>query len=185
MTPINPRSFPSRRGFTLVEILVVVMILGIASAVIVPQLGSRDDLRVKAAARVLMSDLIYAQNMAISEQKTHYVIFSTAGKFYGIAENDVGSPWITHPVEKDDYRAQFEQDDTAFERVTLVESDFDGANEPDVEMIAFDPLGTPLYKDAATNSWQEMVTNGQVVLQSGIHTLTIQITPFTGEITVQ
>ena len=34
-------------GFTLVEILMVVVILGIASAIIVPQLGSRDDLRAR------------------------------------------------------------------------------------------------------------------------------------------
>ena len=38
-------------GFTLVEILVVVIILGIASAVIVPQIGNSNDLKAAAAAR--------------------------------------------------------------------------------------------------------------------------------------
>src|SRR5215475_9916349 len=55
-----------RRGFTLVEILAVVVILGIASAIIIPQIGSRDDMKAAAAARVLIADLIYAQNLAIS-----------------------------------------------------------------------------------------------------------------------
>ena len=43
-----PHQAVVRRGFTLVEILVVVIILGIASAVIVPNLGTRNDLNVAA-----------------------------------------------------------------------------------------------------------------------------------------
>ena len=60
------RPFGSRRGFTLVEILCVVVILGIASAIIIPQLGTHDDMKVAAAARTVMADLIYAQNTAIA-----------------------------------------------------------------------------------------------------------------------
>ena len=66
----------SRRAFTLVEILMVVLILAIASAVIVPQIGTRDDLKAAAGARVVMADLIWAQNRAISTQQEQYVVFS-------------------------------------------------------------------------------------------------------------
>ena len=46
-----------RRGFTLAEILVVVVILGLVSAVVVPQIGSRSDLRCAAGARPFESRL--------------------------------------------------------------------------------------------------------------------------------
>src|SRR5256885_4391767 len=73
-----------RPAFTLVEILVVVIILGIASAVIVPNLGTRYDLNVAAAARVVMADLMYAQNRAIVTQSMQYVPFDTAGQKYSL-----------------------------------------------------------------------------------------------------
>ena len=70
-----------RGGFTLIEILVVVIILGIASAVIIPQLGSRDDINAAAAARLVMADIIYAQNSAIVQQKKFYVDFRTPNQY--------------------------------------------------------------------------------------------------------
>ena len=77
--PIAPRHF---RGFTLVEILAVVVILGIASAIIIPQMGTRDDMRAAAAARTLVADLIYAQNQAITSGRMVYVKFDVANNKY-------------------------------------------------------------------------------------------------------
>src|SRR5688572_5754245 len=70
--PSAPRRARAR-GFTLIEILTVIVILGIASAVIAPQIGSRDDIKAKAGARVVIADLLYAQNMAIAKQAYYYV----------------------------------------------------------------------------------------------------------------
>src|SRR5687768_7200473 len=111
-----------RRGFTLVEILMVVVILGIASAVIVPQIGTRSDLKARAAARMVVADLIYAQNMAIATQKWHYVQFDTTNNRYTVYDDMpldpdgtgpqatvVPSPHlpINHPVNKSPYVVQF------------------------------------------------------------------------------
>src|SRR4051812_38065552 len=83
-------------GFTLIEILVVVVILGIASAIVIPQIGSREDLNVATAARALMADLIYAQNLAIAKQKSYYVRFY--GQNYSVCDANTLVP-IDHPLK--------------------------------------------------------------------------------------
>src|SRR5690349_20053776 len=95
----------SRRGFTLVEILAVVVILGIASAIIVPNMGTRDDMRATAAARTLVADLIYAQNQAISSGKWVYVKFDTANNKYTLLStaSSGGDVALTNPVTQTTY----------------------------------------------------------------------------------
>lgn len=65
MTPMNPVRSPSRstsarallaRGFTLIEIMVVITILGVLAALIVPRIvGRTDDARVAAAKQDIAS----------------------------------------------------------------------------------------------------------------------------------
>src|SRR5687768_16768097 len=98
-----PTGFP--RAFTLVEILVVVIILGIAGAIIVPSLGTRDDLRAAAAARVIMADLIYTQNLAITNQGNRYVVFDVANQEYRVTDATGGT--IDHPVDHVAYVQKF------------------------------------------------------------------------------
>src|SRR3954465_14390638 len=115
------------RAFTLVEILCVLVILGIAAAMIVPQMGSRDDLRAAAAARMVMADLIYAQNRAIATQQKHFVTFdnTSASKGYLLQRATQVSPTLTlvsveHPITKEStYQVLFGVKNTAMEHVTL------------------------------------------------------------------
>src|SRR3954465_10923815 len=92
-------------GFTLVEILVVVIILGIAGAIIVPSIGSRDDLKAAAAARVIMADLIYTQNLAITSQGNRYIAFNVGAQSYSVTDSAGGV--ITHPVNQTPYTQKF------------------------------------------------------------------------------
>src|SRR4029078_5802692 len=94
----------SIRAFTLIEILMVVVILGIASAIMIPHLGSRDDLRAAAATRVVMADLTYAQNRAIAQQKKHYVRFD--GQRYSVCDSNALVP-IQHPLKPAQSNGQY------------------------------------------------------------------------------
>lgn len=170
-----------RSGFTLVEILCVVMILGIASAIIIPQLGSRDDLVVSSAARMLMADLIYAQNRAISTQRRQYVEFD--GQTYTVKSRAADTDplvAITHPVNKGTYSFTFGSNAPGMANVTLTSASFGGST-----IMGFDELGSPFSYNSSTNVITPLVAPGTIVLTVGGVSLTISVEPYTGEITVQ
>jgi MSHA pilin protein MshC len=167
------------RGFTLVEILMVVVILGIMSAIIIPQIGSRDDVKAAAAARYVMSDLIYAQNHAIATQTKHYVRFS--GSTYTIYNSPTLATPIKNPVTKNTYQTTISSaGNQGFDGVTIQSSSFGTQTT-----IGFDELGSPFAFNPSTQAETSLTTAGTVVIASGSNKLTVSIEPFTGEVSVQ
>ena len=165
-------------GFTLIEILVVVVILGIAAAIVVPAIGSRSDLKATSAARMIMADLIYAQNRSISQQKKHYIRFDKTAQTYEVLEQiSPSAVLIKHPVEASNFVVNLGNNGAKPIRdVTLDTITFDGKT-----ILAFDELGTPLAYDASTSTDTPM-NAGKIILACGTLKLTITIEPFSGEL---
>ena len=65
----------SARAFTLIEVLMVVLIMGIAAAVVIPNAINTSDLQAVSAARMVATDLQYAQDTAITTQTPVTVTF--------------------------------------------------------------------------------------------------------------
>jgi prepilin-type N-terminal cleavage/methylation domain-containing protein len=177
-----------RGGFTLIEILTVLIILGIASAIIAPQIGSRGDLKVRAAARVCVADLMYAQNMAIANQKWMYVKFDAAGETYQVmdaAGPSGGDSIIMHPVTKEPFISKFGPGSNLADVMinTAVFNGIDTTYRPEFT-IAFDELGTPYVYDYSQNNTNEML-DGTVEFKSGAFTIKVVVERYTGEIKVQ
>jgi len=169
----------SRRAFTLVEILMVVTILAIASAIIIPQLGTRNDLKAAAGARVVMADLIWAQNRAISTQQKQYVVFS--GQSYTLWYRNSSGTLVksTHPVNKGEYTTRFNVAKSPLDTVTISGTPtFAGKGS-----VGFDEMGTPFGWDGTTE--YSMTSAGTIQVASGTFTLTISVEAFTGEASVQ
>ena len=177
-----------RRGFTLVEILAVLVIIGIASAIVVPHLGTRDDLRCAAAARIAVADLIYAQNVAISTQKTVYVKFDVTNKNYTLLSTAAtgGDVAMTNPLTQQTYTQIFGSASKGLETVNLGSAVFDGIdpNYTNCFTIAFDEMGAP-YAFSYSQSNKNDLKDGTIVLTSGSFSTTITVSPYTGEIKVQ
>lgn len=154
----------------------VVVILGIVASIIVPQLGSRDDLKVAAAARMMIADLSYAQNRAITTQKKQYVVF-VSQQYSLLSRNSDAAPLVAvaHPVNPGNYVSTL--DSGPLSGVTITEVDFGGAS-----VLAFDELGSPLaYSGSGTST---LTSPGTIKIESGGQKMTISIEPYTGEMSV-
>jgi prepilin-type N-terminal cleavage/methylation domain-containing protein len=171
------------RAFTLVEILVVVVILGIAAAVVVPQIGTQSDLRAAAAARLIMADLIYAQNRAIATQTKHYAVFDTSAQSYRLKmASGATLADIPQPITKEAcYEVKFGQKGTPLADIALGAVNIEG-----FPTIGFDELGVPYSYNASTNTPTAISTSGgsTIKVKCGTFTLTISVEPYTGEIKV-
>ncbi len=164
--------FIKRHGFTLVEVLMVVIIMGIAGMIIVPQMLNASTLGVQAASRAVVADTLYLQSNAIASQRKRRLVFNVAENWYGLYDlSDPAKPVMLHAKwvqsKKGDhlYRIDFGED-SRFEGVSLVSANFGGKNYVD-----FDGLGSPL-------------SGGNVVLMGDGHRYRISIAPFTARVTI-
>jgi prepilin-type N-terminal cleavage/methylation domain-containing protein len=171
---------PTRRcgGFTLVETLCVVVILGIAATMIVPSIGTRDDLNASAGARAVMADVTYAQNRAIAMQAMQYVSFNVAGQSYSIYSSMSPLTYVAHPVNLGNYITTFGTGELG--NCSLVSVNFNGGTT----VLAFDELGAPYSYNATTSVATPISGTGAIVVQSGPVQLTVSIQQNTGQLTV-
>jgi len=159
----------NRQGFTLVEVLAVVTIIGIAAAVVTPALMRPNRLTVQAAARIVIADILIAQNDAIAHQAQRQVIFNTVLNQYILADaagNPLTSSWKSGGASA--HTISF-ANDGRFRGVTLQNVNFDGGST-----LIFDPLGAP-----------QNTAPGTLNLVTDNDTYTITVAPFTGRVTVQ
>jgi type II secretory pathway pseudopilin PulG len=170
---------PRAGAFTFTEVLVVVCILGIASAVVLPEIGDRHDVSAAAAARTVMADLLYAQNRAISTQSMQYVNFDIAGQQYGLYSALSPCQFLTHPINLNNYLMSFGRTgpNNVSSEVALTSASFNGQST-----IAFDETGVPY--SYASGIATPLASAGAIVLTCENYSLTISVNQDTGEISV-
>lgn len=83
------RIYENRKGAMLVDLLVVLGIIALLSTISIPYLRKyQPNLKLNATARDLTTDLRYAQQLTITEQKVHLVAFDIANDKYDILKID-------------------------------------------------------------------------------------------------
>ncbi len=143
----------------------VVAIMGIAAAMVVPAMLQGSTMSLQAAARMIVSDMLYAQNDAIARQANRRVVFDTAHNSYELTD---ASGTLLDPSEaagRGSFLVDFSTD-SRFSGVTLVSAAFGGQ-----ATLEFDPLGTPLV-------------GGAVQISGGGHKYEIDVTDITGRVTI-
>ncbi len=70
---------PRPRAFSLMEMLMVVVIIGIAAVIVIPMTTQAAPLRLQALARQIVADIMQAQSDSITLQRSHAITFSSTG----------------------------------------------------------------------------------------------------------
>ncbi len=85
-----------KNGFSLLELMIVIAVMGIMSAIAVPRVGQyMAERRLNGAARMVMSDLMMARQKAVSQNNAFKVFFNTDHHGYRILDDDNGDGAIT------------------------------------------------------------------------------------------
>ncbi len=154
-------------GFTVVELLIVVVILSIVALTAIPMMSSAASMQIRSAANMIAADIEYARSMAISRGQNHSVVFNKDTDSYKIV--DLNGVTIQHPVKKGfTYVVDF-RNESRLSRVDITNANFSGAST-----ITFDCLGSPVG----------LSSEGTVNLQAGGITSTIRVEPVTGYVSI-
>jgi prepilin-type N-terminal cleavage/methylation domain-containing protein len=156
-----------RRAYTLIEVLMVVTVLGIAATMVVPAFSQTNTLRLQAAVRMIVADITQAQSDAVAMQNGQTITFRADG--YTIA-----------PLTGDSIDTAR---DVVVER-TIGGEEFGGAQIRNITLnesiLTFDGMGGPIQEPgsdvAAGTGTLEVFASGQAYR--------ITIEAFTGRVTV-
>jgi prepilin-type N-terminal cleavage/methylation domain-containing protein len=166
-------------GFTMVEIIVVVVILGIAAMMAVPMLSSAADMQARAAADRIASDLDYAKGLAVTHQTPYTVVFSPSGDSYDIRVTSTDT-LVSNPVRpSENYLVDFSTD-SRLNRVDITDADFDSDAD---NAITFDYLGSP-HSGKLANSPLTSGDTARITLVAEDFTLYVDVEPITGYVTI-
>ncbi|HLP85886.1 MAG TPA: prepilin-type N-terminal cleavage/methylation domain-containing protein [Phycisphaerales bacterium] len=161
-----------RAGYTLVEMLIVVTMLGLAAAMVIPSISSASSLRVQGALRSIVADITVAQSDAVAFQRQRALVFRYGGDAgrYVMAEVNGSTIDTTTGILED---RQLNVETMGFTRVT---NTFNAGTNA----IVFDELGGPVT--AAGSTTPASTTN--INLTGSNQNWRITVEAYTGRVTI-
>jgi prepilin-type N-terminal cleavage/methylation domain-containing protein len=156
----------NNRGFTLVEVTVVVVLIGIIAAVLFARSISTDPINLVAEVNKIRNHIRYAQSMAMKRNEV-WVISCNATQYWlsDITLNPVNLPGVTT------------------DRISLA----DLGVSMNAFAVYFDRLGVP-YHSYVNEDNNNPITPGNprvITISAGSESRTLTVTPVTGLITTQ
>ena len=153
-----PKKIDNRSGFSLIELTVTMMLVGITAAVVVPKIsGAVTTTRLNATAMQMVADFETARRYAISTSTSQEIQVVTANNEYILKD----MPDMNHPNV-----ASYTVDLNELQgTVSILSVDFNSTDS-----MTFDMYGKPNH-------------GGTVVIQSGTQIRTITIDASTGKVT--
>ena len=174
-------------GYTLIELLIVVGLIGLIAAAAVPALFSNDEAALDRAADRLASAFRFAHAEAVRTGQAHGIVASQSSQFVKIYRlDDTVNPPVVHydvydPLSKQLYDLRFDTENLT-PSISTIYFKFQGFWSPQTYLGFAGTTGVPKYNDSGTI---RMLQNGYVRLSHDGMTRTITVSPLTGRVTVQ
>jgi prepilin-type N-terminal cleavage/methylation domain-containing protein len=188
----NARSM-LKRGYTLIELLIVVAVLGLAGAMLVPILGERGDFDTQGAVRRLAADLMFAQSDALANQEHRRLMFipdpDADGQFVGwcilkLRESELGlefdadtARYVNDPLAPAGADGRFIvnlKTDGRFGETFVASAELDGG----ATFVTYDELGGTVTSSGQPGS------GGEIVLRGGSSVYRVTIDGVTGKVSI-
>ena len=178
------------RGYSLPELLAVVIILGIAAAVAIPDISTTNPNRLDLAAEEIAQAIRFARSESLRTGEIHGVEISQNTQRVVAYRADLTTTPVSiaailyHPVSKQ--QLDYEVDTgTMTDGVSII-----NAQDPFLyatgrrKQLLFDTTGVPIWIVNATGSTY-ILQDGSVQLSYGGDDRTVQVAQITGRVTVQ
>jgi prepilin-type N-terminal cleavage/methylation domain-containing protein len=88
---------PRQRGFTLMELVLVIVIIGLMLSVVVMRLGTFDMLKEQSAVRKLSELVVFLNNQAVMDQAFYRLEFDLEARSYRVGVMRVEDSFSTNP----------------------------------------------------------------------------------------
>ncbi len=174
-------------GFTLLETLIVVAIIGMIALVVIPSLSTSDEKVLEQATNEVVQAIRHAHSEAIRSGIEHGVVIDQASQRVRLYWLDTsgGSPVptydIRHPLDKKLYDFNL-QSDAYPARLSSVYIKYQLVALPQNFVGFVGVTGTPKYNDSGTTRMLETAT---IQLEYRGETRTISVAPLTGRVDIQ
>jgi prepilin-type N-terminal cleavage/methylation domain-containing protein len=127
----------ARRGLTLVELLITLVVISIVAAMLIPQLGQQIPDQLLAAAEIVAADVEYARSLAVVNNSKYKITFEVPENRYYLMHT--GTNTLLHVLPP----SAFRQNDDPPDRQTTDLADLPMSN-PVVELIRVTASGGAL-----------------------------------------
>jgi general secretion pathway protein H len=176
---LRQNAAPTERGYTLIEVLIVVVVLGIAAALLVPSMGQTGVLRVQAAVRTVVADIAYAQSDALAYQQRRALVFDQDANKYTIYNVRGDAPFPDEDIlvdgTRENGRAEVGFNDPRFGGAVITGVSFDGGS-----ILTFDEIGGPVK----TPTGDSPSTGGYVEISGSGSVFRVNVEAYTGRVSV-
>ncbi|MDH3633301.1 MAG: prepilin-type N-terminal cleavage/methylation domain-containing protein [Gammaproteobacteria bacterium] len=189
----NPKIklYQKQAGFSLLEISIVVLVLGIMAIVVIPDSSPTNQQKLDLAAEQIAQALRFAHSEALRTGEHHGVTISQVTQTITVKKWDLTTDPVStelvpyHPVDKQSF--VFDADTMSLAPGVSIINSSDIFNYVTIgrrRSLIFDPEGVPVWVLGSDDSIYRLL-DGIVELSNGQNQRNIAVAPLTGRVTVQ